>query len=171
MTRRDYILKWLLYALGLLPVMALGLYVLPQFPIFGTIPTLLPVAAITVAILEGPVAGAGFGLFVGILSDALIPGIPGSMTLGLAFLGLCAGAAARYGVRQNMLGCLICSSGALILIALIRILSHLLQGKAGLWPLLSVALPEIFWSLVFLPLIYGIFYWIYQRVPKPSLIA
>lgn len=171
MTRRDLILKWLLYALGLLPIFALDLYVLPQFPIFGIIPTLLPVAAITVATLEGPVAGAGFGLFVGILSDALIPGTPGSMTVGLAFLGLCAGAAARYGVRQNMLGCLICSSGALALIALIRIFSHLLQGKAGLWPLLAVAVPEIFLSLIFLPLIYGIFYWIYQRVPKPSLIA
>lgn len=171
MTRRDFLLKWLLYALGLIPVLALGLYVLPQFPIFGIIPTLLPVAAITVAVLEGPVAGAGFGLFVGILSDSLIPGIPGSMTFGLAFLGLCAGAAARYGVRQNMLGCLICSSGALIVINLIRISFLLLRGTASLGVLLSVALPEIFWSLVFLPLIYGIFLWIYQRVPKPSLIA
>lgn len=171
MTRRDFLLKWLLYALGLLPILALSLYVLPQFPIFGIIPSLLPVAAITVAVLEGPVGGAGFGLFVGILSDSLIPSIPGSMTFGLAFLGLCAGAAARYGVRQNMLGCLICSSGTLFLINLVRILFLLSKHKATLGALISVALPEIFWSLVFLPLIYGIFFWIYQRVPKPSLIA
>lgn len=171
MTRRDFLLKWLLYALGLLPVLALGLYVLPQFPIWGTIPTLLPITAVTVAVFEGPVAGAGFGLFVGILSDSLIPGVPGSMTFGLALLGLCAGAAARYGVRQNMLGCLICSFIALFLINLIRVLFSLLQHKATLGTLASVALPEIFWSLVFLPLIYGIFFWIYQRVPKPSLIA
>lgn len=171
MTRRDLILKWLLYTLGLLPILALDLYVLPQFPIFGIIPTLLPVAAVTVAVLEGPTAGAGFGLFVGILSDALIPGVPGSMTFALAFLGLCAGAMARYRIRQNMLGCLICSFGALVLIGLVRILFHLLRGTAPLGVLVSVALPEIFWSLVFLPLIYGIFHWIYQRVPKPSLLA
>lgn len=171
MTRRDFLLKWLLYALGLLPILALELYILPQFPIFGIIPTLLPVAAITVAVLEGPVAGAGFGLFVGILSDALVPGLPGTMTFGLAFLGMCAGATARYGVRQNMLGCLVCSAGALLIIDLIRILSHLLRGKASLLALLAVALPEIFWSLVFLPLIYGVFLWIYHRVPKPSLLS
>ncbi len=171
MTRRDILLKWLLYALGLLPVLALGLYVLPRFPLWGTIPTLLPVAAVTVALLEGPMAGAGFGLFVGILSDSLIPGTPGAMTLGLAFLGFCAGTAARYGVRQNMLGCLICSSAALVIIASVRVLFFLLRGKAVLPPLLAVALPEILWSLVFLPLIYGLFYWIFQRVPKPSLLA
>lgn len=171
MTRRDFLLKWFLYGLGLLPVLALGLYVLPQFPIFGTIPALLPVAAITVAVLEGPAGGAGFGLFAGILSDALIPGTPGAMTIGLAFLGLCAGAAARYGVRQNILGCLICSSGALFLINLVRVLVFLLQDKAPLGVLISVSVSEIFWSLVFLPLIYWIFYSIYQRVPKPSLIA
>lgn len=171
MTRRDHILKWLLYTLGLLPILALDLYVLPRFPIFGIIPALLPVSAITVAVLEGPTAGAGFGLFVGLLSDSLIPGVSGSMTFALAFLGLCAGAAARYGIRQDLLGCLICSSGALILIALVRVLFFLLRGKAALSVLLATAIPEIFWSLVFLPLIYGIFHWIFQRVPKPSLIA
>lgn len=171
MTRRDHIFKWLLYALGLLPILALELYVLPRFPIFGIIPALLPVASITVAVLEGPAAGAGFGLFVGLLSDSLIPGISGSMTFALSVLGLCAGAAARYGIRPNLLGCLICSSGALTLIELIHVLFFLLRGKAPLTVLLSTAIPEAVWSLVFLPLIYGIFHWIFQRVPKPSLIA
>lgn len=171
MTRRDHILKWLLYGLGLLPILVLELYILPRFPIFGIIPTLLPVAAVTAAVLEGPTAGAGFGLFVGILSDALIPGTPGAMTFALALLGLCAGAAARYGIRQDLPGCLLCSSCALILIALVRVLYFLLRGAAGPGVLLATAVPEIIWSLVFLPLIYGIFHWIFQRVPKPSLLA
>lgn len=170
MTRRDLILKWLLYALALLPILALDLYVLPWFPLFGTIPMLLPVAAITVAVLEGPAAGAGFGLFVGVLSDALIPGLPGAMTLGLSLLGLGAGAAARYGVRQNLLGCLLCSAGALVVIDLIRVAAGLLRGRASLLELLAVALPEIFWSLVFLPLIYGIFRWVFHRVPRASIL-
>lgn len=170
MTRRDFLLKWLLYALALLPILLLNLYVLPWFPLFGTIPTLLPVAAITLAVLEGPVAGAGFGLFVGILSDALIPGVPGAMTLGLTLLCLAAGAAARYGIHQNFSGCLICSASALGVIALIRVLYSLLRGLAPLWDLLLVALPELFWSLVFLPLIYGIFLWVFHRVPQASIL-
>lgn len=170
MTRRELILKWLLYVLAFLPILALNLYVLPWFPLFGTIPMLLPVSAITVAVLEGPAAGAGFGLFVGILSDALIPGLPGSMTLGLSLLGLGAGAAARYGVRQNLLGCLLCSAGALAILDLVRVGYSLLRGRASLTELLAVALPEIFWSLVFLPLIYGIFLWVFRRVPRAGIL-
>lgn len=170
MTRRDHMIKWLAYVLALLPILVLDLFLLPWFPIFGTIPTLLPVAAVTVAVLEGPAAGAGFGLLVGVLSDALIPGTAGAMTLGLSLLGLAAGAAARYGVRQNFLGCLICSAGALTVIDLVRVIVSLLGGAAALPALLAVALPEIFWSLVFAPLIYAIFLWVFHRVPRASIL-
>lgn len=170
MTRRDFLIKWLVYVLALLPVLILTLFVFPRLPIFGTIPALLPVAAITVAVLEGPVGGAGFGLFVGILADALIPGIPGTMTFALSFLGACSGAAARYGVHQNLMGCLICSGASLILINLIRVAFLFLRDTAPLGPLLLTAVGEIFWSLVFLPLVYGIFLWVFQRVPKATVL-
>lgn len=170
MTRRDFILKWLLYTVALLPVLVLDLYIMPRLPIFGIIPSLLPMAAVTVAILEGPVAGTGFGLFVGILYDALIPGLPGAMIVGLTLLGGAAGTASRYGVHKNMLGCLACCAGALGIINIVRIFYHLLRGTASLWNLLAVAVPEILISLVFLPLIYGIFLWVYRRVPQISLL-
>lgn len=170
MTRRDFILKWLLYALALLPILLLDIYVFPRIPIFGIIPSLLPIAAITVAILEGPVAGAGFGLFVGILFDALTPGVPGGMIFLLAVLGYATGIASRYGIHQNMLGCLICSASALFLINLIRVIHSLIRGTASLWRLLAVAFPEILISLVFLPLIYGIFLWVFRRVPHISVL-
>ena len=168
MTRRDFFIKWLVYALALLPVVVLGVFILPRIPILGTVPALLPVAAITVAVLEGPVGGAGFGLFVGILADALIPGVPGTMTFALSLLGGCCGAAARYGVSQNLLGCLICSGGSLLVINLVRVAVLFLRHAAPLWPLVTTALGEIFWSLVFLPLIYGIFLWVVRRVPKAT---
>lgn len=170
MTRRDFLIKWLAYALALLPVLILTLYLFPRFPILGTVPTLLPVAAIVVAVLEGPVGGAGFGLFVGVLSDALVPGTPGAMTLALCVLGACFGAAARYGVHQNLFGCLICSAGGLIALNLVRVLSLWLRGVAGPLPLLLTALGEVLLSLVFLPLVYGIFLWIYHRVPKATVL-
>ena len=170
MTRRDFILKWLLYAFALLPILLLEVYVFAWFPIFGFIPTLLPIAAIVLAMLEGPIAGAGFGLFVGFLSDALTPGMPGAMIFCLALLGYVAGLTSRYGIRQNMLGCLICSAGALFVINLLRMIYSLLRGSASLWSLISVAFPEILISLIFLPLIYGIFLWIFRRVPHVSVL-
>lgn len=170
MTRGDLILKWAFYALALTPVLVLGLFLLPWFPIFGTIPVLLPVAAITVAVLEGPVAGAGYGLFVGILSDAFIPGQTGAMTLALPVLGIAAGITVRYVLRQNLLGCLACSAGALVIIDLFRVLGFWIRNVAPLGKLLWVALPEIFWSLMFTPLIYLIYRWIFLRVPKATVL-
>ena len=168
MTRRDFLVKWLVYVLALLPVLVLALYVFPWVPVLGTIPALLPVAAITVAVLEGPVGGSGFGLFVGILADALIPGIPGTMTFALCCLGAWSGAAARYGVHQNMIGCLICSGISLFLINIVRVIYLSLRGTAPLGTLLLTAAGEIFWSLVFLPLVYGIFLWVFRRVPTAT---
>lgn len=170
MTRRDFILKWLLYAAALLPVLVLNLYLMPRLPIFGIIPSLLPMAAVTVAVLEGPVAGAGFGLFVGILYDALIPGLPGVMIIGLTLLGGAAGTVSRYGVQKNMMGCLACCAAALSVINAVRVFYHLLRGTTSLWQLLAVAVPEILVSLIFLPPIYGIFLWVYRRVPQASLL-
>ena len=170
MTRRDFLIKWLVYALAMLPVLILALYLFPSIPLLKVSPALLPVAAITVAVLEGPAGGAGFGLFVGILADALIPGIPGTMTFALSLLGACSGAAARYGVQQNLIGCMICSGGSLIFINLVRVVFLFLRHTAPFVPLLLTALGEIFWSLVFLPLVYGIFLWVFQRVPKPTVL-
>ena len=170
MTRQDFLIKWLVYALALIPVLILDLYLFPRIPLLKVAPALLPVAAITVAVLEGPTGGAGYGLFVGILADALIPGTPGAMTFALSFLGICAGAAARYGIQQNLIGCLICSGGSLVFINLVRVAILFLRNTAPLVPLLLTALGEIFWSLVFLPLVYGIFLWVFHRVPKATVL-
>ena len=62
MTRQDLIHKWAVYALALLPVWLLDSCILPRFPLFGITPMLLPLALTAVAVLEGSVAGAGFGM-------------------------------------------------------------------------------------------------------------
>ena len=111
-------------------------------------------------------AGAGFGLFVGVISDAISPGTGGGMTAGLALLGAGAGLLAQYVLSQNLLGCLLCSLAALCLIDLVRVSWNLIQGSAALAALLRVAVPEIFWSLVFVFPVYGIFRWVFRRVPE-----
>ncbi len=170
MTRQDYIVKWLAYALGLLPVVVLNLYILPWFPIFGTVPMLMPLAAVTVAVREGPAAGAGFGLAVGLVYVGLSPDISVLLIFVLPLLGLIIGWATRYGLRQNFLSCLLCSLGILLLFDLGRLAWFLLRGKGHLLALLKIAGPELLWSLIFLPLIYWIFRWISRRVPQPTVL-
>ena len=109
MTRSDFIIKWGVYTLALVPVWILELYVLSRYPLFGVKPMLLPLAVVAVAVLEGSTAGGGFGLFVGVLCDACYHDTFGGMTLGLCLVGVCAGAVSRYALRQNLLGCLLCS--------------------------------------------------------------
>lgn len=168
MTRRDFIIKWLFYGLGLLPVWLFEQAVLNRFQVFGVSPVLLPLAAAAVAVLEGPAAGGGFGLAVGVLCDAVYYGVPGGMTLGLTLIGIGAGIAAQYVLKKSFVGCFICSAGALLLIDGARTVLYALQG-APLGALLGVAVPEILWSLVFVGPVYLLFRAIHNRVQFSTL--
>ena len=57
MTTRDQIHKWFFYALGLFLVWVLDAQILNRLPVLGTIPMLLPLAVVSVAVLEGAYAG------------------------------------------------------------------------------------------------------------------
>ena len=61
MTTKDFTVKWLAYALALLPVWLMECFLLSRYPLFGVKPMLLPLAVVAVATLEGGAAGAGFG--------------------------------------------------------------------------------------------------------------
>ena len=139
MTRQDFLIKWGVYALALLPVWFCEVYILNRIPVLGVIPMLLPLAAVCVAVLEGATAGAGFGLFVGMLCDAVYFNADGAMTVVVCLIGVGAGALAQYVLRQNLLGCLLCSLAALAFIDAGRIAARLLTGQAGLPAMLSVA--------------------------------
>ena len=170
MTTSDFCIKWGAYGLALLPVWLFERYMLGYLPFPGALPLLLPRAAIAVAVLEGGVAGAGFGLAVGFLCDQAYFGAAGGWTIGLALLGAGAGIASRYGLRQNLAGCLLCSAAGLVLIDGVRALALLLPGKAGIHAVLAVALPEILWSMVFVFPVYGLFRWVFLRVPKRTVL-
>ena len=131
---------------------------------------LMPLAAVAVAVLEGAMAGGGFGLFVGILCDAAYHDTDGGMTLGLCIIGVCAGALSRYALRQNLAGCLLCSLAALLSISGVRVAVRLFRQTAPLDALLRVALPEVAWSLVFAFPVYALFLWVFRRVPKRTVL-
>ena len=164
MTRRDFIHKWTVYALGLLPVWALDAYILPRWPLFGITPMLLPLAAAAVAVLEGAYSGTGFGLAVGLLWELAYPGGFGGLVFGMALAGMAMGAVSQYALRQSFPGCLICSAGALAFVDLLRIIRMLFTRSAPLPALLQVAVPEFLWSLAWTPLVWLLFRAIYNRV-------
>lgn len=168
MTRKDFLTKWFIYTMAFLPVWFLEAYVFSRVRLFGVSPMLLPLAAVTVAVLEGGTAGGAFGLFVGTVCDAMYH-TGGAMTLGITLLGVGAGITAQYRVRQSLLGCFICSAGALFLLDLCRVGWRLLAGVAGLPALLRVAGPEFLLSLCFVPLVYAIFHWVHERTQFATL--
>lgn len=168
MTQRDFLTKWLIYGLALLPVWFLEVYVLSRVHLFGVSPTLLPLAAITVAVLEGGAPGAGFGLAVGVICDAVY-GTNGAMTLALTVLGAAAGITAQNLVRQNLVGSILCSAAGLFIIEAFRVGWRLLFQVADLTALLKVAAPEFLFSIVFTPLIYAIFHWVWSRTQFATL--
>lgn len=170
MTTRDFCIKWLVYGLALLPVWVAEVFVFSRYPILGIKPMLLPLAAVAAAALEGASGGAGFGLFVGILFDASQGGVPGVFTLALTGLGLCTGLLCRYFLRQNLVGCFLCSAMTLCAIDALRVIARLLARTAPLDLLLTLAGKEILLSLCFVPLVYLMFRWVFHRVPKATVL-
>ena len=170
MTTKDFTIKWLAYALALLPLWFLEAYLLSRYPLHGVKPMILPLCAIAVATLEGATAGTGFALGVGMLFDAMNPGVPGAMIFIMALLGLGTGLLAQYVLRQDLLGCFLCSVLGLIILDTLRIAVRLLLGAAPLRPMLELAGREILWSLCFVPLVYLVFRWVFRRVPKATVL-
>lgn len=164
MTTQDQVHKWALYALGLLPIWIAETMILNRIPLLGVIPVLLPLAAVAVALWEGAGPGALFGLGVGILADAVYPGTPGGMTFGLCLLGWLTGAVSQYGVRQSLVGYLLCAAIDMGILELVRFAWCMFTRLGTPQAVALVALKEGLWSLCFSPFIYLLFKLIYQKV-------
>lgn len=164
MTRADFLYKWFWYAMAALPVWMAEDLLFSRVTLWGVHPVLLPLAAAAVAVLEGPVGGTGFGLGIGLLCSAAWHDMGSLMVLLLALAGALIGAVAQYGLKQNYITCLLCSTALLGGMDLLRILSYLTQGSATLRVMLSVALPEIAVSLPFTIPIYLLFRLVWSRV-------
>ncbi len=164
MTTRDQIHKWFFYALGLFPVWVLDAYVLNRLPVFGIIPMLLPLAVVSVAVLEGAYAGAGFGLAVGLLWELSYPGGFGGLVFGMTLAGMAVGAVTQYALSQTFVSCLLCSAAVLGVLDGLQILRALFIQMDTLDVLLQVAVPEVLLSLCWTPVVYLIFRLIHRRV-------
>ena len=88
----------------------------------------------------------------------------------MALLGLGAGLLSQYVLRQDLVGCFLCSVLALVVMDALRIAVRLLMGTAPLRPMLELAGKEILWSLCFVPMVYLVFRWVFHRVPKATVL-
>lgn len=165
--RRSDVGKWLLYALGVLVVWIAEALFLNRLPILGVIPVLLPLAAVAVGLWESALPGAVFGLCLGIFADAVYPGLPGGMTLGLCIIGWFTGAMSQYRVRQNLPGYLICAVAAMAALEIVRVLIALLSHLAPTGVILSLAGRELACSLLYAIPVYLLFKLIHHFVSTP----
>ena len=164
MTRQAWLYKWFSYALPLLGVWLLDAYILSRWPVFGVTPILLPVAVTAVGVLEGVSGGAGFGLGAGLLWAVAYPGSHGARVLMLTLMGMFTGALAQYALAQTLMGCLLCSAAVLLATEALQALEELFFLRAGLWPVLRTALPQLLWTLCWVPVVYGMFHRVFVRV-------
>lgn len=75
MGHRDYVYKWLFYALMTLFFILLQVFALVHVRIWGVHPFLFPVLAATVAALEPAHESAIYALVLGMLLDITMPGV------------------------------------------------------------------------------------------------
>ena len=137
---------------------------LNRVPLFGVVPMLLPLTVVAVAVLEGSVAGAGFGMAVGLLWELAYPGGSGILVFGMTLAGMLTGSIAQYALSQSFVSCLLCSAGVLAMIDGARIVRYLFVQAETLDVLLQVAASEIAVSLCFTPFIYLLFRMVFRRV-------
>ena len=149
---------------ALVPVWLLDEFVLNRVPLFGVVPMLLPLTVVAVAVLEGSVAGAGFGMAVGLLWELAYPGGSGILVFGMTLAGMLTGSIAQYALSQSFVSCLLCSAGVLAMIDGARIVRYLFVQAETLDVLLQVVASEIAVSLCFTPFIYLLFRMVFRRV-------
>lgn len=164
MTKNAFLFKWFWYVMAAVPVWLLEDLVFSRFSIFGVAPLLLPLPAIAAAVLEGPIAGTGYGLAIGLWWAAALPGTHSLIIIACALIGLISGLISQYRLNQSYVGCLFCSAVSLILLSTVRVARYLFTDAAPLAVLLKIALPELLVSLVFVAPVYLLFRQVYDRV-------
>lgn len=164
MTRQDQIYKWFVYFLGLLPLWLADAYLLGRWLPAGTRPLLLLLSVTAVAVMEGAVSGAGFGLGVGLLWVFGYPNVSSAMILFLVFTGMWVGIAAQYALTQGFLGFLLCSAGSLAMLEGLRIAWGIFTRQGTAEVFLRAAGSEFLYTLIWTPLVYLIFRTVFRRV-------
>jgi len=112
-------------------------------------------AAAMVAVLEGGIPGALFGIFAGLCCDALIPPFEVVHTVYFFLSGLVIGRIVNTLFKKNFATAVLCAIASLtVLDSLLFFIFYLLPRRAGFDNMVRTVLPEILFSALLTPLVY-----------------
>ena len=129
------------------------------FPaVFGARPLLLIPIVVSIAMFEGPVGGAAAGIAGGLLWDLYADRLFGFSALFLMAICCACGLLVRLLIRNNLLSAMLLFSGALLTQGLMDwFFNYVLWMKEDpLYMLGRMLLPDMAYTLVVSPLLYGL---------------
>ncbi|MDR3208202.1 MAG: rod shape-determining protein MreD [Oscillospiraceae bacterium] len=158
------ILKWLTYALVFAGLAVLQTGVMPLLTIAGVHPNLLALAPPMVAVLEGGVPGAMFGVVAGLCCDALLPPFAAVHTIYFFLSGLLVGCLSEALLKKNFGTAALSALASLtVLDVLLFALFFFIPRRAGFGAITQVLIPEVAFSALFTPLVYLPLRWVWRR--------
>ncbi|MBQ3404347.1 MAG: hypothetical protein IJG63_02890 [Oscillospiraceae bacterium] len=138
-----------LYLLFLIFVYLCQTFFLCGLKVFGARPLLLPVAAVGIAAFGGSVKGGAYGLVAGMLCDFSMQRPAIMFTLLLTACCICVGYLYDTVIAGGFPGYAVCSLGVLIISACFQMFSPLVYDGESFLALLSIAVPQTLYSLLF----------------------
>jgi len=149
MNRRAKVISIILHALFVIMVYIFQGMIFPYLRVYGMVPLLLPIACAGIAVYEGCHAGGIAGLFAGILCDASFNEPVGVFMILLTLSGLFIGALADTVLTRGFVSYMLACIGILVLSAFVQIFPLIFFAGIPYRPLLTVALWQTVYSLVF----------------------
>ena len=161
-------IKWVSYAAAFLFLFFFESCLLNRFPVQHATPVLAPLVVTAVALFEGPVGGAGFGLAAGLFCSAVCYR-SGLMAVPVfTLIGALSGATRTQRIGRSLFGCAICALGGLAILELARFANVALLHGSAPRAMLRIAVPELVYSMVFLVPVYLIIRTVYRKVRTDS---
>ena len=149
MKRRTLIVSIALHALLLILVYIFQSMIFPYLRLAGLAPLLMPIVTTGVAVYEGRDAGGIMGIFAGIFCDVSFNEPVGVFTVLLTIVGLVVGTLADTIITRGFVTYFLCSVAVLTISALIQMLPLLFLLNVPLQPLISTAIQQTIYSIIF----------------------
>ena len=163
MTRRNLAIKWLLYTLVTLLLVAVQCLVLNHITLWGIHPFLLPLIAALAAMWEGG-KGILFSVIFGLLTDLTTVGpIPCFYTLAFLAVAVTAMLIARHLIVPGFLCAFLVSVLSIVLCGLLQILFLSYRAGISFLPALLLMAKELI-STACMPLVFFPYRWVHTRI-------
>jgi len=152
---REVTYKWLFYALSIVLLLFLRLFLIPSLTIWGVLPFLPPILLATIASLEDTRPAVIFGLVFGIFCDlAFNAPFPCLYTLAFTLSALLSTLLSQRLLQTGFLCAVIVSILTFFVVALLNAAVLLPTGRASLYAIFSLFTRETTVSLLFLLICY-----------------